>query len=181
MDVAGSASARFARAGAHSHQKARRLLRAVPGARGLRVRGSARNRARGSGAPGGVENEARGARATAAVLAVRKEGRGGRGRCEAQAARRGTVAAQVIHARRSRPAGKRSQMARRGRLVICGASGPVRRYAARSVRLRRRHKTARLEWTALRSRGGSHTALLQRAPSQDVGRWTGGHNPCIPS
>src|ERR1700739_573265 len=71
-----------------AHQKARRLLRAVPGACGVRLWRLPRDRARGAGTPGRLENDTRRARAADALLAVRKEGCGGRRSGEAKTARR---------------------------------------------------------------------------------------------
>jgi hypothetical protein len=79
-------SDRTAAASARSHQEAR-LLRAVPGARDLRVRRLASHPARGPGAPGGLVNDAQGSRAAAALLAVRKEGGRSRGGGPAETAR----------------------------------------------------------------------------------------------
>jgi hypothetical protein len=72
--------ARFPGAGAHSYQEARRLLRAVPGAGELPVRCLPTHRTRSPGPPGGLVNDAQGACAADALLAVReKDGRSSSG------------------------------------------------------------------------------------------------------
>jgi hypothetical protein len=85
---AAAAFARRARAGTHSHQEARRLFRAVPGARELCVRCLASHRARGTGALGRLLNDAQITGAAAALFTLREEGCGSRSCREAEAARR---------------------------------------------------------------------------------------------
>jgi hypothetical protein len=86
MDARVQPSAQLPGAGARSHQEARRLLRAVSGARELPVRRLASYRARGPGATGGLVDDSQGAGAAAALLAVREEGCGDCGSGEAPAA-----------------------------------------------------------------------------------------------
>src|SRR5882762_562470 len=86
MDTGAEPLAPFARARPGSHQGARRLLRAVSRAGELCVRRLASHRTRGSGALGGLVNDAQGPGAAAALLTVREESCGGRGGCQAEAA-----------------------------------------------------------------------------------------------
>ena len=87
VDARAHPSAPFPGAGARSHQEARRLFRAVPGACELPVRCLAAHRPRSPGALGRLVSDAREASAADALHTVREEGRGGRGSGEAQASR----------------------------------------------------------------------------------------------
>jgi len=87
MDGPPHPSAPFASARARSHQGARRLLRAVPGACGVRLRRLPRDRALGSRAPGRLVGDAQGTGAADALLAMRQEDCRGCGGGEGETAR----------------------------------------------------------------------------------------------
>ena len=87
MDAIAICSAPCARASTSSYQATRRSVRRLPGARRMRMRRLSRDSAAGARASGRLESDAQGARHADALLEVRKEGRRGRGSCEAETAR----------------------------------------------------------------------------------------------